>query len=151
MGGLAIFSSTMSKSPALPLFAGSLGIPDKYGRIQVIVNGLLLGGATTLFLGFTTNYILLMALIALFGLSLATVTASTGAFVADMSEASSRGSAMGMLSTIMDIGQSSGPIVTGVLVATYQFRFAFSSVGLFMMAASLIYAFVIRGVSKRAF
>ena len=29
MGGLAIFSSTMSKSPVLPLFAGSLGIPDK--------------------------------------------------------------------------------------------------------------------------
>jgi MFS transporter, DHA1 family, multidrug resistance protein len=123
-------------------------ISDKYGRIQVIVGGLLLGGTTTLFLGFTTNYIIIMVLITLFGLSLATVTASTGAFVADLSKASNRGSAMGMLSTIMDIGQSLGPIVTGMLVSAYLFRVAFGSVGIFMIVASLIYFLVIRKVLK---
>ena len=123
-------------------------ISDKYGRTSVIIGGLLLGGAATFFLGFTSSYIILLALIAVFGLGLATVTAATGAFVADLSKSSNRGSAMGMLATIMDIGQSSGPIVTGVLVTAYRFRPAFGLVGLFMIAASLIYAFVIRGVDR---
>ncbi len=123
-------------------------LSDKYGRLPVIVGGLILGGLVTLSLGFTTKYIVLLALIALFGLGLATVTAATSALVADLSKSSNRGSAMGLLSTIMDIGQSAGPIVTGLIVGAFAYKPAFAVVGLLMIAASLIYGIIMRTVKQ---
>jgi hypothetical protein len=52
----------------------------------------------------------------LFGISLATVTASTAAYVSDLTKAGSYGSALGVMSTIMDVGQSSGPIIASQLL-----------------------------------
>jgi MFS family permease len=87
----------------------------------------------------------------LFGLGLSTVTASTSALVADLSKASSRGSALGLLSTIMDVGQSLGPILTGVMLGifagTSQYKIAFAVVGGLMIVGSIVYGFVMRGVS----
>ncbi|MDD5191311.1 MAG: MFS transporter [Dehalococcoidales bacterium] len=123
-------------------------LSDKYGRLPVIIGGLVMGGLVTLALGFTTNYIVLIVLIALFGLGLATVTASTSALVADLSKASNRGSAMGLLSTIMDIGQSAGPIVTGLIVGAFAYKPAFAVVGILMIAASLVYGIVMKNQMK---
>ncbi len=90
-------------------------LSDRYGRVPMIAVGLGLGGVTTALITFSGNYLVLVVLIALFGLGLATVTASTSALVADFSREQSRGSALGILSGIMDIGHSSGPMVAGVL------------------------------------
>jgi len=58
---------------------------------------------------------------------------------------------MGLLSTIMDIGQSLGPILTGVMIGIFagtgQYKIAFGIVGLLMVAASLLYVLFMRGVS----
>ena len=111
----------------------------------------MLGGIVTAARSFTANWFVLIALIGLFGLGLSTVTASTSALVADLSKTSSRGSAMGLLSTIMDIGQSLGPIMTGVMLGIFagtgQYRIAFGIVGLLMVVASLLYGIFMRGVS----
>ena len=126
-------------------------LSDRHGRIPIIVSGLILGGVCTATLSFTLNWFVLIALIGLFGLGLATVTASTSALVADISKSSSRGSALGLLSTIMDIGQSLGPILTGVMLGIFvgnaQYKIAFGIIGGLMMVASLLYAVVMRGVS----
>jgi len=126
-------------------------LSDRHGRILIIVSGLILGGVCTAALSFTLNWFVLIALIGLFGLGLATVTASTSALVADISKSSSRGSALGLLSTIMDIGQSLGPILTGVMLGIFvgnaQYKIAFGIIGGLMMVASLLYAVVMRGVS----
>jgi MFS family permease len=128
-------------------------ISDRHGRVPIIISGLALGGIVTAALAFSANWFVLIALVGLFGLGLATVTASTSALVADLSKASSRGSAMGLLSTIMDIGQSLGPILTGVMIGifagTTQYRVAFGIVGIFMIAASLLYGVFMRGVSLK--
>ncbi len=128
-------------------------ISDRHGRVPIIISGLALGGIVTGALAFSANWFVLIALVGLFGLGLATVTASTSALVADLSKASSRGSAMGLLSTIMDIGQSLGPILTGVMIGifagTTQYRIAFGIVGIFMIAASLLYGVFMRGVSLK--
>jgi MFS transporter, DHA1 family, multidrug resistance protein len=126
-------------------------LSDRRGRVPIIVSGLVLGGIVTAALSFTVNWFVLIALIGLFGLGLSTVTASTSALVADLSKTSSRGSAMGLLSTIMDIGQSLGPILTGVMLGIFagnmQYKIAFGVVGLLMVVASLLYALFMRGVS----
>ena len=119
-------------------------LSDRYGRIPMIVSGLALGGITTAVILLSSNYLVIMLLIALFGLGLATVTASTPALVADLSRAQGRGGAMGILSSIMDIGHSSGPMVTGVLISAYSYRMAFGVVGIGLVIVSLIFGFMIR-------
>jgi MFS transporter, DHA1 family, multidrug resistance protein len=126
-------------------------LSDRHGRVRIIIGGLILGGLVTAALSFSLNWFVLIALIGLFGLGLSTVTASTSALVADLSRSANRGSALGLLSTIMDIGQSLGPILTGVMLGIFagkmEYKIAFGAVGGLMIIGSLIYGFFMRGVS----
>jgi DHA1 family multidrug resistance protein-like MFS transporter len=117
---------------------------DRYGRLPMIVSGLALGGITTATILIYSNFFIIMVLIALFGLGLATVTASTSALVADLSRSQGRGGALGVLSSIMDIGQSSGPMVTGVMIGAYSFLTAFEIVGIGLIVVSLIFGLTMR-------
>jgi MFS transporter, DHA1 family, multidrug resistance protein len=119
-------------------------LSDKYGRVPMIVSGLLLGGAATALVVVSPAYLLTMGLIAVFGLGLATVTASTSAMVADLSRAEGRGLAMGVLSSIMDVGQSTGPMITGLVVASFSYEPAFAAIGIGLAAISLAYGLGMR-------
>lgn len=114
-------------------------LSDRYGRVPMISAGLALGGLTMGTMLFTTGFPALVVLIGLFGLGLATVTASTSARVADLSRAQSRGSAMGVLSSIMDLGQSAGPMVGGLVIAAYSYQTAFVAVGAGLVVAGIAY------------
>lgn len=114
-------------------------LSDRYGRIRMIVAGLALGGMATTAMLFTGSYLMLVLLIALFGLGLATVTASTSALVADLSRQHSRGGALGILSSIMDIGHSTGPMASGLLISAFSYRSAFSAIGIGLMTVAFIY------------
>jgi DHA1 family multidrug resistance protein-like MFS transporter len=124
-------------------------LSDRYGRVIMIVSGLILGGITTGAMILISNYLVIIVLIAAFGLGLATVTASTSALVADLSRAQGRGGAMGVLSSIMDIGQSTGPMVTGALVGAYSYRMAFGIVGTAMVLISLIFGSAMHFLARR--
>ncbi len=128
-------------------------LSDRYGRVPMIIAGLALGGITTGFLIFFSNYVLIMVLLVVFGLGLATVTASTSALVADLSRDQGRGGAMGVLSSIMDIGHSTGPMVAGALIGAYTYRLAFGVIGCGLVVVSLIFGFfmcflTVRGSKK---
>lgn len=114
-------------------------LSDRYGRGRMIVSGLILGGITTGTMVLSSDYFVIMVLMVLFGLGLATVTASTAALVADLSPSQGRGGALGILSSIMDVGQASGPIVTGILVSAYSYFVAFASVGILLIVVSLTF------------
>lgn len=116
-------------------------LSDRYGRIPMIVSGLAMGGIATTLILLSSSYLVIMMLIAIFGLGLATVTASTSALVADFSRSKSRGSALGVLSGIMDVGHSSGPIVSGILISAYSYRLAFGIVGIGFVMVSLVFWF----------
>lgn len=118
-------------------------LSDRVGRVPMIVSGLVLGGASTATLMLSRNYVLTMTIIVIFGLGLATVTASTSAFVADLARARGRGGAMGILSSIMDVGQSTGPMVAGVLVASYSYGTAFVLIGLALVVVGFSYLIAI--------
>ena len=124
-------------------------LSDRYGRIPMIVSGLALGGITTATMLFFSNYLVIIALIAVFGLGLATVTASTSALVADLSRSQGRGGALGILSSVMDVGHSSGPMVAGVLISTYSYQMAFGIIGAGLVVASLLFGFIMRWVVRR--
>jgi DHA1 family multidrug resistance protein-like MFS transporter len=123
-------------------------LSDRYGRVPMIAAGLALGGATTAVMLYSGNYLVLIALIGLFGLGLATVTASTSALVADLSREYSRGGALGVLSSIMDIGHSTGPMVSGLLIGAYSYKTAFGVVGAGLVLVSLVYGLSMRRMAS---
>jgi len=88
---------------------------------------------------FSTNYWAILVLIGLFGLGLATVTASTSALVADLSRRSSYGSSLGILASIMDVGHSAGPMAAGVLIGAIAYLWTFGIIGAAMAVIGLVY------------
>jgi len=112
-------------------------LSDRYGRIRVISLGLLAGGLPLLLIPFTRSFAVLALISIAYGLGFALVTSSTPALVSDLAGKESSGAAMGFLSTIMDVGQASGPIITGFILTTalgYLGVFWFLGLSLILMA-----------------
>jgi MFS family permease len=147
----------------LALFAASLGIPpwqigiilgvqlisivfakplmgrvsDRVGRRQVIIPGLLVGAASIVLLPYAPNFIGLSLLSLIFGIGFATVTSSTSALVADLTRNGRYGSSMGVLRTVMDVGQSIGPVLTGWMVGVAGYGSAFTLLAAILVLAAL--------------
>ena len=148
----------------LALFAASLGIPawqigvilgvqlvsivfakpimgrisDRVGRRQVIIPGLLVGAASIVQLPYAPSFIGLSVLSLAFGIGFATVTSSTAALVADLTRNGRYGSSMGVLRTVMDVGQSIGPVLTGWMVGVAGYGSAFTLLAAILVLAALL-------------
>jgi MFS family permease len=109
---------------------------DRYGRRPQILLGALLAGAFAALLPWLQSVPALLLVSVLFGLGLSTTTAATSAYIADLSGRAARGSAMGVLGSVMDIGHSTGPLVGGLIASTLLgFKGAFLA-ALAVLAAS---------------
>lgn len=154
----------------LALYASSLGIPawqigiilgvqlvsivfakplmgkvsDRAGRRRVILPGLLIGAASVVLLPYFPNFIGLSVLSLAFGLGFATVTSSTAALVADLTKDGRYGSSMGVLRTVMDVGQSIGPVLTGFMVGVAGYGSAFTLLAAILVAAALMLGLLLR-------
>lgn len=148
----------------LALFAASVGIPawqigiilgvqlvsivfmkplmgrvsDRAGRKQVIIPGLLVGAISIVIMPFWPTFAGLSLLGLVFGLGFATVTSSTSALVADLTKNGRYGSSMGVLRTVMDIGQSVGPVLTGFVVGAAGYGSAFIMLGSILLTAAVL-------------
>ena len=148
----------------LALFAASLGIPawqigailgvqlvsivfakplmgrvsDRVGRKQVIIPGLLVGAASVALQPVAPSFIGLSVLSLVFGIGFATVTSSTSALVADLTRDGRFGSSMGVLRTVMDVGQSIGPVLTGLMVGVAGYGSAFTLLAVILLFAALL-------------
>jgi MFS transporter, DHA1 family, multidrug resistance protein len=114
-------------------------LSDRIGRSPLIAIGLLLDAVAMAIMPWTRSYVLLVGLVALFGLALAMVTASTSALVADLSRRSSHGAALGILSSVMDTGHSTGPMVGGLMVAGIGYGGAFGITGALLACCATAY------------
>jgi len=93
-------------------------ISDKIGRRMPIIVGCIIGSLPLLVIPFVTDFPVLLLLSVIYGLGFATVTASTPALVSELVPKELVGTSMGFLATIMDVGQTIGPIITGMILAT---------------------------------
>jgi len=114
-------------------------LSDKVGRRLIILIGLILGGSVSMLIPFTTNYIWLILILCSFGIGMAMVISSTTAYVSDLSKRKDYGTAIGVLSTIMDIGQTIGPILSGYVLIAFSFGGVFLMVGAVLIASALIF------------
>lgn len=159
-GLLAILSSTMSKSPTLPLFAQSLGLNDAeiglvaaastiigivvnftagalsdlYGRKKLLTAaGFFFASAPFLYLLVTDAWGL--ALVRVYhGVATATFTPVAIALIADMYE-SGRGEMMGFFSSATMIGRLIAPMLAGAVLSLAGFREAYLLCGVVGVAA----------------
>ena len=114
-------------------------LSDKVGRRLIILVGLLLGGSVSWMIPFATNYIWVILILCGFGIGMAMVVSSTTAYVSDLSKKEDYGSAIGTLSTIMDIGQTIGPILSGYVLLAFSFGGVFLMVSIVLIASVLIF------------
>jgi MFS family permease len=154
----------------LALYAASLGVPawqigiilgvqlvsivlakplmgrlsDRAGRRRVILPGLALGAGSILLLPWASGFFGLAALSLVFGLGFATVTSSTSALVADLTRNGRFGASMGVLRTVMDVGQSIGPVLTGWMVTVAGYTSAFNLLAAILIAAAVLLATLFR-------
>lgn len=125
----------------IPLIKPLMGrLSDKIGRGIPIVTGSLVSAITLIAIPFTTNFPILLLISISYGLGFSLVTASTPALVGDLIQMSLLGTGMGFLGTIMDVGQTLGPILTGFILATnFGYFGAFSSLTIVLLATCLIF------------
>jgi len=116
-------------------------VSDKAGRQIPVVAGCLISGLPLLAIPFVSDFWVLLFLAVIFGVGFATVTASTPALISELVPEGHVGTAMGFLDTIMDVGQTIGPIVSGViLAASLQYKGLFPSLTLILLLSSMVFA-----------
>jgi DHA1 family multidrug resistance protein-like MFS transporter len=90
----------------------------------------------------TNNIVLLLLLSLGFGFGLSVASAATAAFVADLAPEEGRGPALGLMSTIMDIGQALGPILLGAFLMTTTYLTGFAVIGAIVTVAAGLFGWL---------
>ncbi|MFX1563509.1 MAG: MFS transporter [Promethearchaeota archaeon] len=134
---LSLFTATfVLSSPAL----GALS--DRYGRQGFIIGGLFTMCISTILLVLLPYSLIQIGLIIPMALTMAAVVSATIPFITEVVNHKLKGTALGLLSTIMDIGQVLGPITVGFLLAAsgsnYLYAFAIASCNLLLIPLLLL-------------
>jgi DHA1 family multidrug resistance protein-like MFS transporter len=123
-------------------FMGRLS--DRVGRRLPIILGLFLGASSLALMFLATSFLSLALVLMVFGVAMAMVTASTSPLIADLCKQKSYGSAMGVLDTIMDIGQTLGPITLGLLIPILYYYLSFALVGFVLLILAFLFIVTVR-------
>jgi MFS family permease len=112
--GILFAAQTLIIALTKPFFGRIADRVDK--RIQIIF-GLFILGCSVAAIPVASSFVafILVSSLLAFGMSLSTV--ATSAYTADIAKKEQMGASMGALSSVMDIGHSTGPLVTGIIIA----------------------------------
>jgi MFS transporter, DHA1 family, multidrug resistance protein len=146
--GIFLSSQVITLALAKPIMGK---FSDRHGRKPQIVVGALIGSVCIGAFPMFKSFIPLLALSILFGLSLSVVTSATSAFIADLSGKEARGSAMGILGSIMDMGHTTGPLASGVVATYYGISRSFIGASLVIAVVAIIYLITVvygKGLAK---
>jgi MFS transporter, DHA1 family, multidrug resistance protein len=135
--GVCLSAQVITLAAAKPLMGR---LSDRRGRGGQIVWGSLLGVFAAAGLSVSGSFLPMILLSVAIGLSLSIVTSATSAAVADLSRCELRGSAMGIFSTLMDVGHSAGPLASGVVAAYLGFAAAFAGAAIVLALAAIVFA-----------
>src|SRR3990170_702657 len=118
-------------------------VSDKTGRRTPIIVGSTVSGLPLLIIPFSTQSITLLLLSITYGLGFAMVTSSTPALISELSPSNLTGTAMGFLGMTMDVGQTVGPLITGMLIATnLGYQGSFPAITAVLLLSALASAFL---------
>jgi MFS family permease len=140
--GVLMAAQVLTVALSKPLFGR---LSDRKGREWQIVFGALTMAATMFVMGRAGSLVSLGLISLTLGLSLSFTLAASSAFIADASPSETRGTAMGLLGSIMDIGHSSGPLAAGMVIAAFGNDAGFFCSGLVILGVGIVFALNVRG------
>ena len=122
-------------------------VSDKIGRRIPIILGCIVSGLPLLAIPFVANFWILLLLVMVYGFGFAAATSSTTPLVSELLPKELVGASMGFIDMVMDVGQTIGPIISGLIYAT-----SLQYVGLFPSLTSVLLfscvIFILSGVAK---
>lgn len=111
--GLVFSVQILAIALSKPLF-GKLS--DRMDRRAQVLVGIVVLGASFAAIPLASGAVGATAIGILFGLGLSFSTVATSTYVSDVAEEENLGASLGALSSIMDIGHSSGPLLIGLVI-----------------------------------
>ena len=93
---------------------------------------------------FTNTVFILAGLIVIYGLGFAIITASMSALAADVAKEGQLGASLGVLSTLMDVGQTLGPPTIGIISGFYGYSLGIGALGILLSLAIVFSLFAFR-------
>ena len=130
---LQILAMALSK----PLFGKLSDNIDR--RMQVLIGIIALGAAFAL-IPLAGGIVAATLIGIVFGLGLSFSTVATNTYVSDVADEERLGASMGALSSIMDIGHSTGPLVIGLIIASYGMPIGFLAGFGVCLASAVLFA-----------
>jgi MFS family permease len=123
-------------------FFGSLA--DRIDKRVQIIAGILITGCAVAIIPLGQTFAVFLAASSLFGFGMSLSTVATTAYIADVAKKERVGASMGALSSIMDIGQSSGPVVTGMIIMGSGYMAGFFASFILAILAGIFFAVSVR-------
>ncbi|HVP26189.1 MAG TPA: MFS transporter [Candidatus Bathyarchaeia archaeon] len=122
-------------------------VSDRAGRRKPIIFGLLVSAVPLLAIPFSSSLPMLLLLALVYSFGFASVNASTPALMCELAPKQFVGTSMGFLDTVMDIGQTLGPIASGfILSSVFQYVGLFWTLSIILIVTALF--FVVSGTGK---
>jgi MFS family permease len=120
-------------------------LSDKAGRRIPIITGCIVSGLPLFAVPFVKDFWVLLILVLIYGLGFATVLGSIHAVTCDLVPGELVGTSIGFIDTLMDVGQTLGPIACGFILAAslahgLQYILVFLVLGLLMLITGAIFA-----------
>jgi DHA1 family multidrug resistance protein-like MFS transporter len=135
---LQILSVALTK----PLFGR---LADRVDRRVQILAGIVFLAAATVSIPLVTGIAALTVVSVLFGLAVSVSTVATSTYVAEVVAAERIGASIGGLSSIMDIGHSSGPFVAGIIITAISTAAGFFSAAAVCVLGAAAFAALVLG------
>jgi MFS family permease len=139
--GILFAAQTLIIALTKPFFGRIADRADK--RIQIIA-GLLILGCSVAAIPVASSFAAFLLVSSLLALGMSLSTVATSAYTADIAKKEQMGASMGALSSVMDIGHSAGPLVTGIIIAGSGYGYGFLASFLIAAAVSGFFAFSVR-------
>lgn len=117
-----------------PLFGKA---SDRFGRLPMVIAGLLTCSLSFFLFVILKSIFAIIPLILIYGLGFALITASTSALAADVARAGQLGASLGILSTLMDVGQTFGPPAIGAISDRYSYTAGIGVLGIILLLAAV--------------
>jgi MFS family permease len=115
-------------------------LSDRKGRRMPIIMGSIVSALSLLAIPFTTQFPLLLILSIGFGLGFSAVVSSTSPLMSELAPVGLVGASMGFLATMMDVGQTLGPTISGVILGpTKGYTWLFVSLSLILLVSSAVF------------
>jgi MFS family permease len=114
-------------------------IADRVDKRIQIAAGLIIIGCSVTVIPLASSFTIFLVISAIFGMGMSLSTVATSAYIADVAKKEQIGASMGALSSIMDIGQSMGPLITGIIITAAGFSFGFFASFLLSVVITVVF------------